>query len=412
MPVGAKFMISGFTAFLCHANKRGMRFACSRLKDNTSYCRLPAMKHFSVLIPDAESVMALHVVRALALAGDAPIHIISACATPQARFSRHVKTFLHVPAEAGDNIWMDAATGLCRRHRVDVVLPTESRGIQLMNRLRAALRGTVSLAPCPSDAVHSIAQNKWLIHERARSLGIPVPAAIPLTADAIRDRADELRFPVLAKPTVGRGGGEGIMRFETHDDLLRHVATQQEGGDKRPWMVQNYEPGTDMGCNVLCRNGKVLAATTQRGILRAGDFGPQRALEVTDLPQLIDFAKTLCASLSWDGVANMDFVLPEGQSCPKLLEMNPRFWGSLSASVLAGMNFPHLACLAAAGEVVEPPPVKTHRFVFASTLISRQQRRQLPPGFRKNLRLSNTSLRLSLGDALPGVVHCLRPLSD
>lgn len=44
---------------------------------------------------------------------------------------------------------------------------------------------------------------------------------------------------------------------------------------------------------------------------------------------------------------------------PKLLEVNPRFWGSLHHAILSGVDFPHLLCrMAIEGDV---PPVKGYR---------------------------------------------------
>jgi predicted ATP-grasp superfamily ATP-dependent carboligase len=55
--------------------------------------------------------------------------------------------------------------------------------------------------------------------------------------------------------------------------------------------------------------------------------------------------------LGWTGVALVEFKKGDDY---RLIEVNPRFWGSLPLATRAGVNFPHLLCRAALGESFEP----------------------------------------------------------
>jgi hypothetical protein len=49
-------------------------------------------------------------------------------------------------------------------------------------------------------------------------------------------------------------------------------------------------------------------------------------------------------ALNWSGVANIDLRYDEDKKEVKILEINPRYWASVIGSLVAGINFPNLAC--------------------------------------------------------------------
>jgi predicted ATP-grasp superfamily ATP-dependent carboligase len=65
-------------------------------------------------------------------------------------------------------------------------------------------------------------------------------------------------------------------------------------------------------------------------------------------------AHTLLKALNWFGVAMVEFKMDPRDGIPKLMEINPRFWGSLSLAVAAGVNFPYLLYRMSRGENFKP----------------------------------------------------------
>jgi len=47
-------------------------------------------------------------------------------------------------------------------------------------------------------------------------------------------------------------------------------------------------------------------------------------------------------ALQWHGIAEVEFRLDSRDGVPKLMEINPRFWGSLCVAMAAGVDFPYL----------------------------------------------------------------------
>jgi predicted ATP-grasp superfamily ATP-dependent carboligase len=56
---------------------------------------------------------------------------------------------------------------------------------------------------------------------------------------------------------------------------------------------------------------------------------------------LVNMAKRLLDHVKWHGVAMVEFrMAPDGT--PYLMEVNPRFWGSLQLAIDCGIDFPRL----------------------------------------------------------------------
>jgi predicted ATP-grasp superfamily ATP-dependent carboligase len=65
-------------------------------------------------------------------------------------------------------------------------------------------------------------------------------------------------------------------------------------------------------------------------------------------------ALTILTNLKWYGVAMVEFKYDPRDNQPKLLEINPRFWGSLELAIKAGVNFPYLLYKVVMDEEIEP----------------------------------------------------------
>ena len=107
----------------------------------------------------------------------------------------------------------------------------------------------------------------------------------------------------------------------------------------------------------------------------------------------------LMKDLRWNGVAHLDLRYDARARQIKVIEINTRFWLTVVGSALvAGVNFPVLACQMAAGRAVAPAPFREGRYIpFSNYLKYRYGRRvRRPEDVRFSLR--DTSLGAFLGD--------------
>ena len=82
--------------------------------------------------------------------------------------------------------------------------------------------------------------------------------------------------------------------------------------------------------------------------------GPSTLREGVEHPKVMEVGLSLLKSLNWVGVAMVEFKVDPRDRIPKLMEINPRFWGSLQLAIVSGVDFPYLILKMAQQENFEP----------------------------------------------------------
>jgi predicted ATP-grasp superfamily ATP-dependent carboligase len=210
----------------------------------------------------------------------------------------------------------------------------------------------------PPERSLAIAQSKAATNEFAASLGLPVPETIQVTdSRALTLQMQQLRdagtlHNYIAKPVSGSGSA-GIVYLDRADlpDWNLHWSTFG------PVVIQRRiaANGQGLGVSVLFdRQGECVAAFAHARLQEYPNTGgPSTArISIAD-DALIEKSIRLLKALNWCGVAMVEWKLDPADNIPKLLEINPRFWGSLELAVRSGVNFPLLYAQAAIGTSVE-----------------------------------------------------------
>lgn len=70
-------------------------------------------------------------------------------------------------------------------------------------------------------------------------------------------------------------------------------------------------------------------------------------------PKLKDYGIRLLDNLGWHGVAMVEFRFDTRDNDYKLMEINPKFWGSLDLALTAGADFPYGLCQIGYGQALE-----------------------------------------------------------
>jgi len=338
----------------------------------------------SVLILDGESPYALSIARCLAAARVVRTHVLSSWRWAPVRFSRSIESF-HSWSGFKGVLASEECSNVAREVGADLCLATDEVGIEFTVRQGSWL--SVPSVAVPSLDSLQLTLDKWALARFLVANGLPHPTtelASHCAGSSVRSAA--LRFPVLLKPRSG-GNGFGIRRF----DGLRALDESLEVDNSRERaIVQTEITGYDIDCSVLCRDGEVLAYTIQKGFAASVGFGPPGAIEFVDDSDVIDVVRRLMAALRWNGVAHVDLRYDDVTGAVNIIEINPRFWGSVLGSLHAGINFPYLACLSALGRPFAAPYYRTCRYVGGATAL----------GYWKRGRFARSSTGFSFTDTL------------
>jgi predicted ATP-grasp superfamily ATP-dependent carboligase len=235
-----------------------------------------------------------------------------------------------------------------RARGADVILPVSTNVLLACAEARDRLPCAVA-APA-ADLVRR-ANDKARALEAARAAGVPVPGTW------VVGRAEdlpEIPFPAIVKLRDDEGTElEPGLRYAVATDRasLEAAWRRLDRLSPRP-LVQERIKGPGFGVGVVADRGRVIAAAAHRR-LRENPVGggPSAAAMSVEDPRLLGYARALIAELDWTGAAMVEFKKGDDY---RLMEVNPRLWGTLPLAVRAGVNAPLLACRLAAGLPVEP----------------------------------------------------------
>jgi D-aspartate ligase len=353
------------------------------------------MNRISVLIPDAD--VRLNVACCLAASRQAIVHGLALNSASLPKYSRFFASFEEYNGEFDVTRWLKRIGEIVAERRIDVVLPISEFAIKTLSEYRQTLSWTATLPQLPNPHTFGIATDKAKLADFLGSHGLPHPPTVVVTTGIpAHDRLSALEFPVLAKPPLS-SGGIGIRRFESLEGLAKFLAEQPN--DER-WIIQTLIEGRDLCVNVLCRDGRILAATVQHAIKTSSrPFESAIGIEFRDDPPAMNVAKKLIHELGWSGIANIDMRFDARHKIPMVLELNGRYWLSLLGSLNAGVNFPLLACEMCLGEIKANPKSHNARYFSRkeSALLS------LLGGGRFGIRPHETDLRYL--DPLPTAIR-------
>jgi protein-tyrosine phosphatase len=110
-----------------------------------------------------------------------------------------------------------------------------------------------------------------------------------------------------------------------------------------PVILQGYIKGIGLGAAcIFNRYGELISYFGHKRILEAFvDEGPSLIAETYFHPRALKYGADLLRALDWKGPAMVEFrMTPTGRLF--FMELNPRFWGTLSLATVSGLDFPKL----------------------------------------------------------------------
>jgi len=177
-------------------------------------------------------------------------------------------------------------------------------------------------------------------------LDIPIPQTFaPRSSEEIKTIAKKVNYPVVIK-LKDSTSSNGVMYAQSYEECIgifkKYFDTCNSKNFDLP-LIQEYIPGDGYGVSVLFNQGDLRALFTHK---RLREFplsgGPSTLRESIHHVQMERIAVDLMKACEWHGVAMVEFKMHHITKKPYLIEVNPRFWGSISHAIASGVDFPHL----------------------------------------------------------------------
>jgi len=259
-----------------------------------------------------------------------------------ARFSRYVSAFHRHPDPTVDpRAFLAWLTGHLRRQAYDAVLPVDDTTYEICTVHQDELLRYTRIA-VNAPHTYELARDKKKTLQAAEKAGVPMPRSwYPRSVSELKQWLPELPpYPLLMKPARS-WGSRGVQVVDNAGDLLARLDERQRvyGG----MIVQEYIPGTEVLSVPMVFNmqAEIRGALVSRRIrMFPADGGQGVAGRAIRNDALRDTAVRFLESLGFKGVCMVEFKVDPRDGIPKLMEINPRFWGTTQLGISSGIDWP------------------------------------------------------------------------
>jgi|TARA_Y100000310_G_C20639680_1_gene793192 predicted ATP-grasp superfamily ATP-dependent carboligase len=230
-----------------------------------------------------------------------------------------------------------------KKEKFDVVFPLLNELVLFFSKYKKELSRFTSVPLVDYDKM-ILALDKANTLKIAESIKIPHPKTYyPDNLFELKQVISDLVYPVVVK--ARRNYGAVGVELCHKKERLKQAYTNISKIYGSP-IVQEYIPDGGDAIGVSCLFGyknDVKAAFVHRRLRQYPiRGGPSTLRESIRHSKAESIAIKLLKKINWFGVAMVEFKIDPRDNKPKLMEINPRFWGSLSLPIFAGVDFPYL----------------------------------------------------------------------
>ena len=292
-----------------------------------------------VFVSDAHSRATLQIVRSL---GSKGIEVYSGETfkiTPT-YYSKYLSGYLIYKDPSKDpKGFVRQLNNFCIKNDINIIIPVVDHVYNALGKYRNLLSPDIIL-PISEYNKFLMARDKLSTVRICEKIGVPVPKTYfekKLDIMYIKNKFD---LPIVIKPRKS-SGSRGIKLINRWGKLKEEfIKISRKYGIP---MIQEFIPhGGAYGVGVLYNQGKMQLSFTYKRLREFPEGGGPSTLRVAihraDIEQL---AKKIMDYLQWHGVAMVEFRVNKETGVPYLMEINPRYWGSLRLAIASGLDIPY-----------------------------------------------------------------------
>jgi len=300
------------------------------------------------IVLDCRYRMSLPVIRSLGEV-DIPVYGADLESTPREKslgfYSKYIEDTYSLPSP-DDEEFIPTLKRICGND-FPVLAPCGINSLLKISERKAEVSEFARIAVPDFDKI-TLANDKAALMKFADGVGIPTPFTTTLGDETITELAERITYPVVIKfregELLGLDPSERYKIIRDRDTFINEF-TRMHALQEFP-LVQQYIEGEGFGVSaVFDKNHNPIQVFCHKRLREYPISGGPSSLCVSIWDEeKVEYAVKLLKALSWEGVAMVEF---KGDY---LMEINPRFWGSLALAPLSGCNIPYALYRAALGE--------------------------------------------------------------
>lgn len=296
-----------------------------------------------VLVTDAQMRSSLAVIRSLGKKG------LKVTAAEETRFttgffSKYCDDKLVYPnPKKEEEKFMETILGCVKNGDYDVLFPVADNCLKAIIKNREQLEKYIKIA-LPANETFMKGYDKGNTLKIAGENGIPFPETY-FNLEELYENQEKLNYPLVVKPRISSGSRGLKICYSFGGVISTYKKLRENFGDL---LVQEYIPYKgEIGVYSLFNfDSEPRAVTVQQRIrsypVSGGPSTLRKTVKNETSKEAIEIGFKLLKAMNWSGVGMVEFRIDGRDGSLKLMEVNPRFWGSLQLSILAGVDFPYV----------------------------------------------------------------------
>lgn len=294
---------------------------------------------YRILVPDAETRKAFDVISILRKTFP-EIPLICGNTNGSISKKRYLMNIFQTSYETlqtdDDTLFIENLLAISEKYKDDVIIfiPIEEKAIAHFYYFikKYGRRNLVYILP--SEYVYNILRDKRELNEFCAKNNLSAP--LHYAVEEIDTLLPE-QYPILLKPCIG-SGSEGQYRLYKPEEFTNEIKIIVS---KEPYLVQELIPnGHEVhGVFYLYHNGEMVDAYTHERLRTSPPTGGVTVLSrFTNNTELIKEGKTILEKIGWNGLIMLEYLYDSKSGKYKVIEANPRIWGSIMLSEFSGKN--------------------------------------------------------------------------
>jgi len=308
-----------------------------------------------VFITDAGQRKAVPIIRSLGRRG---LQVVAGESTRWSLgfFSRYCSSIVVYPSPTETpELFIEWLINHLKHNAYDALFPIDEKTLSPVTQWLAELSNYTTI-PIVDHSTYIKARDKAESIKVALENDIPCPKTYFISdLEEVKKLTETLEFPVVIKPRQSQGS-RGIVYVQSREQLYPDYC-RIHAQYPFPLIQEFIPPGGDaLGVEALLnKNGEPRAIFIHRRIREYPiTGGPSTLRESVWNPELAEIGLRLLRALGWYGVAMVEFKVDPRDGVPKLMEVNPKFWGSIQLPIVSGVDFPYLLYRMAVDGDIEP----------------------------------------------------------
>lgn len=207
----------------------------------------------------------------------------------------------------------------------------------------------------PSLANFELSRNKEQLNLFCEKKSISCPKYI--SKSVLTNK--QFKFPIIKKPSLG-SGAKGIVYIENEQEL-----SNCKIDFKRDFVQERLPNPKDIQAGFyLCKQGEIISFYSHKRIRTYPEIGGVTVYSKSEYNKEIKaLGAQVIKELNWSGFVMIEFLFDDRDGLYKLIEINPRLWGSIMLSEFCNANFLSNYINGSLGENIKEQQIDTEKYI-------------------------------------------------